>query len=629
RASRAAWAPVPPAPASAPANRRRRRRRRRPPLLSSPLPAAESPSYETWGDGNLLPETFAELYAPEGGAGGGGDEERSATATATAKPRLPRWLIDRAARLGFVHPTLLQRRALDVLLPRGGVGDERGEGGEEEEEEQDLPDVILHAQTGSGKTLAYLLPLLGEIDASRSAVQGLIVVPTRELGLQVVRVARRLGAGAVAVCSDDDVGQSIDGEIDEDDDEDDDDSNNDSNNDNNVGRRKIMIMPILQGSVNARQRSWAWAEPPHVVVGTPGELSKMVGRGGVRINSVRSVVVDEVDACLGKGGVDGATGNTGSGTLHELLSRHLSATYQEVDKVAASVEGSDGRVYRMSVAADDGERAAGGPQQSRPKRRRTIFASATIPQHNHFVRQCVRNGWTSREPVRVNVSPGEAVPPTLSHSYVVCRDKSTKVAGLRRWMRRELGDSSSSASSRGGGGAKVLVFCDPRRPLEALAEVVARDWNGIVRREGRTAEEDEQGHDAVVSVLRIEDSLGARAAAMEGFRGPDAGASANGERDGKLRVMLSTDLAARGLDVPNVSHVVNFDLPNDNEGDAYVHRGGRAGRLGARGKVVSLITADQEFVLDRLANKLSLDLKCVARQGDERKRRRRTKKEVT
>jgi len=285
------------------------------------------------------------------------------------------------------------------------------------------------------------------------------------------------------------------------------------------------------------------------------------------------------------------------------------------------------------------------------KHRQTIFASATIPQHNHFMRQCVRNGWTLREPVRVNVSPGELVPPTLKHVYVVCRDRSTKVAGLRRWMKKELG--AAAASPEGGvdnnNNNKVLVFCDPRRPLETLAIMLAKDWNGIVWKEGYAAGEGD-GYDAVISVLRLEESPGARAAAMEGFRGPAESrrqartndgvgdAEGNGDRgeddhdddddDGKLRIMLSTDLAARGLDVSGISHVINFDLPNDNGGDTYVHRGGRAGRLGKKGKVMSLITADQEFVLERLANKLSLDLKCVARQEGEKKKGGRTKKAV-
>jgi len=245
----------------------------------------------------------------------------------------------------------------------------------------------------------------------------------------------------------------------------------------------------------------------------------------------------------------------------------------------------------------------------------------------------------------VNVSPGELVPPTLKHVYVVCRDKSTKVGGLRRWMKKELGPSTSldngeEATTRSTNSNKVLIFCDPRRDMDALASVLAKDWNGIVWKEGYTSKEGD-GYDAVISMLRLEDSLGSRAAAMEGFRDPgDTKGVAtkynnfnkdrqSGQEDDKvLRILLSTDLAARGLDISNISHVINFDLPNDNEGDTYVHRGGRAGRLGKKGKVVSLITADQEFVLERLANKLSLDLRCVARQEGGKKGDRRAKKQV-
>lgn len=73
-----------------------------------------------------------------------------------------------------------------------------------------------------------------------------------------------------------------------------------------------MVMSVLQGSTNKRQRAWAWAEPPHVVIGTPDELGKMVSKGGIRYNSVEYVVVDEVDACLGN--------RQTSNELHLLLS---------------------------------------------------------------------------------------------------------------------------------------------------------------------------------------------------------------------------------------------------------------------------------------------------------------------
>ena len=62
----------------------------------------------------------------------------------------------------------------------------------------------------------------------------------------------------------------------------------------------------------------------------------------------------------------------------------------------------------------------------------------------------------------------------------------------------------------------------------------------------------------------------------------------------------------------DVTHVINYDLPH--EGDTYVHRGGRVGRSRRKGVVMPIITHKQELVLDRQANKVGLNLKCIARQ---------------
>jgi ATP-dependent RNA helicase SrmB len=62
-------------------------------------------------------------------------------------------------------------------------------------------------------------------------------------------------------------------------------------------------------------------------------------------------------------------------------------------------------------------------------------------------------------------------------------------------------------------------------------------------------------------------------------------------REGKVAVLCASDLAARGLDVPDIETVINYDLPHS--GDDYLHRTGRTGRAGAHGLAVSLVGADQ------------------------------------
>ena len=221
--------------------------------------------------------------------------------------------------------------------------------------------------------------------------------------------------------------------------------------------------------------------------------------------------------------------------------------------------------------------------------------------------------------MHVCASPGELVPPTLKHTLAVCNGMKNKFPGLRRMIKKEISKGSLK---------KALVFCEPQRPMEEMAAALAADLGGRVWTENASSSSDVgsgEHESAVVSVLRYEDSLSARAAAMEAFRGPqDTGANLplaeNEGGDETVRIMFSTDLAARGLDVMDVSHVINYDLPND--ADTYVHRGGRAGRFGRRGMVLSLITAEQEFVLNRLGNKLGLDIRCVARQGGTKKKKK-------
>lgn len=91
-------------------------------------------------------------------------------------------------------------------------------------------------------------------------------------------------------------------------------------------------------------------------------------------------------------------------------------------------------------------------------------------------------------------------------------------------------------------------------------------------------------------------SAGITAAAIHGNKSQGARTKAlKGFKDGSIRVMVATDIAARGLDIPLLPHVVNFELPNISED--YVHRIGRTGRAGAKGQAISLVSADETTYL--------------------------------
>ncbi|WP_225035446.1 DEAD/DEAH box helicase [Winogradskyella sp. SM1960] len=91
-------------------------------------------------------------------------------------------------------------------------------------------------------------------------------------------------------------------------------------------------------------------------------------------------------------------------------------------------------------------------------------------------------------------------------------------------------------------------------------------------------------------------SAGITAAAIHGNKSQGARTKAlAGFKNGTVRVLVATDIAARGLDIPLLPHVVNFELPNISED--YVHRIGRTGRAGAEGQAISLVSADETAYL--------------------------------
>ena len=174
-----------------------------------------------------------------------------------------------------------------------------------------------------------------------------------------------------------------------------------------------------------------------------------------------------------------------------------------------------------------------------PEERQTLLFSATLPADlTRLVQASVNN------PVRVMVTPS-----------------ATTADGVTQAVHHTTHDAKPELllSLLGQEQETVLVFTRTKHRADKLGRVLGR-----------------VGHK--VAVLHGERSLSQRRAALEGFK------------RGTFRVLVATDIAARGIDVANIGHVVNFDLPNCPED--YVHRIGRTARMKTTGRATSFVTAE-------------------------------------
>lgn len=390
-------------------------------------------------------------------------------------------------------------------------------------------DVVIHAQTGSGKTLAYLLPAIAAVEPSRACVQSLIVVPTQELGMQVYRLLRRLTS--VYKHS-----HNIDAQLYDDADLCFDMPSSDQEAPDVVAG-SFPVLPMLNQADLRRQKLQLRQLAPRIIVGNPHRIAELVSSGRLRLELLKLLVVDEFDACL----LDTSTTCA--------LQTILSVRYREGD-------------------------------------RQTILASATVPQHRHFLRQCVRQRWTRADikHVWVEEESGIQVPESLEHWYAVCESRK-KLAALRLLLLRMSENSSNEGNHELS--IRAMVFVMASRNITEIVESLNKSL--VANNDG--------GEKGPVVGISDDSSIVHRKMAMKRFRSGDAS------------VLISTDLAARGLDVAEVSHVFHFDLPRD--ADSYLHRAGRAGRQGRHGTSVVLISRGEEFVVNRTSNKLGIQFQRI------------------
>jgi ATP-dependent RNA helicase DeaD len=341
-------------------------------------------------------------------------------------------LVTTLTALGYEVPTPIQERTIPVLLAGR--------------------DLIGQAQTGTGKTAAFALPILQTIDAGRHETQALILAPTRELAVQVSEALHSYAHGTPGVT----------------------------------------VMPVYGGAPIVPQLK-RLDRGVQIVVGTPGRLIDVLGRGSLRLDSIRMVVLDEADEMLKMGFID------------------------DVETILSGV----------------------------PKPRQIALFSATMPAE--VLRIAERH---LANPERVEIERKTVTAPDIEQRYINVTE-GEKLEALTHIL--EIEESEA-----------VLIF---RRTKTGAAELAER-------LEGR----------------------GFAAVAMHGdMKQAERESVIRRLRAGQAEIVVATDVAARGLDVEQIAHVVNYDIPYDVE--AYVHRVGRTGRAGRAGLATLFVTPREKRMM--------------------------------
>jgi len=198
-----------------------------------------------------------------------------------------------------------------------------------------------------------------------------------------------------------------------------------------------------------------------------------------------------------------------------------------------------------------------------PKIRQTLFFSATMaPEIRRLADAFLMN------PKEISVAPGESTANTVSHFLVIC-DEMDKREALRHLIRVEEVKNA-------------FVFCNRKRDVDILYRSLAK-------------------HGFDVGQLHGDMAQSARTETLDRFR------------KGEVRLLICSDVAARGIDISNLSHVFNFDVPHHSED--YVHRIGRTGRAGKEGRAFTIATPDDAKFVAAITKLIGKEIPRVPVEG--------------
>ncbi len=338
--------------------------------------------------------------------------------------------------LGYKTPSPIQQQTLPILMgePTHFIG---------------------LAATGTGKTAAFSLPLLSRIDPKKKGVQALILCPTRELALQV--------AGQIDL----------------------------------LGRHlKIKALPIYGGASYIPQNHGLEQGVP-VVVGTPGRVIDHMKRGTLKLNEIKTLILDEAD---------------------EMFSMGFK---EEIESILETTPKGESNIW--------------------------LFSATMSKEVRRVIDRFLPN------PQQVQVNRTEMLSSTVEQLYYGSRE-SDKPEILCKLI--------ESAEDFYG-----LIFCQTKSLVSNLMQYLV-----------------ERGYK--VDSLHGDKDQNSRERTMQAFR------------DKKVTILICTDVASRGLDVKDVSHVINYSIPR--ELDLYVHRIGRTARSGKTGIAMSLVTPSHRYLISRI-----------------------------
>ena len=361
---------------------------------------------------------------------------------------LSKAMLDNLKSLGYLEMTPIQEKGLPFILSNR--------------------DFIGQANTGSGKTAAFALGILAKLDLTNHMPQALVLVPTRELSEQVANEIRRLARFT----------------------------------------SNIKVLAI-SGGLEERHKVKSLKQGAHIIVGTPGRITKLLQTGVLITSDLKVLVLDEADRLLEMG------------------------TMEEINRIASFT----------------------------PSDRQTMLFSATFP---HGIK--ILSASLQENAAQITIDSQHQLGTTKQFFFKV---ESEKIDALLRLLGAYKPES-------------CIIFCNSRETCNKVA--------GLLRTkkiDSLQIHSDLEQQDRTLILIKFDNK--------------------------SCRILVATDLASRGLDVKDVSVVINYDLPSDHE--LYIHRIGRTGRAGQEGLALSLYMHTERPILKNISAYLKTD--CILRELNE------------